>query len=171
MAVKPPDLARLGRLREAQGRLEDAAETYEVAEMPADALRNWRAAGKWEQAVRLAEGQVRSDLEWLVELETLTRRRPAGQRKRLTTGEREHLVQLLDTVERLPRSGRTVAASNSHDRRAAHPDVMKRDRLRPPKPPTFRCRRACRAILKGRKRDSRRSSYRGGGRPLSPSSN
>ena len=39
VAVKPPDLARLGRLREAQGRLEDAAETYEVAEMPADALR------------------------------------------------------------------------------------------------------------------------------------
>ena len=64
-----------------------------------------------------------------------------------------------------------IHASNSHDRRAAHPDVMKRDRLRPPKPPTFRCRRACRAILKGRKRDSRRSSYRGGGRPLSPSSN
>ena len=113
VAVKPPDLARLGRLRETQGRLEDAAETYEVAEMPADALRNWRAAGKWEQAVRLAEGQVRSDLEWLVELETLTRRRPAGQRKRLTTGEREHLVQLLDTVERLPRSGRTATASTA----------------------------------------------------------
>ena len=63
--------------------------------------------------MRLAEGQVRSDLEWLVELETLTRRRPAGQRKRLTTGEREHLVQLLDTVERLPRSGRTAAASTA----------------------------------------------------------
>ena len=63
MAVKPPDLARLGRLREAQGRLEDAAETYEVSEMPADALCNWRAAGKWEQAVRLAEGQVSSDVD------------------------------------------------------------------------------------------------------------
>ena len=113
VAVKPPDLARLGRLREAQGRLEDAAETYEVAEMAADALRNWRAAGKWEQAVRLAEGQVRSDLEWLVELEAVTRRRPAGQRKRLTAGERERLVQLLDSVERLPRSGRTAAAATA----------------------------------------------------------
>ena len=30
--------------------------------MPADALRNWRTAGKWQQAVRLAEGQERSDL-------------------------------------------------------------------------------------------------------------
>jgi len=79
--------------------------------MPADALRNWRAAGKWEQAVRLAEAQVRSDLDWLVELEAVTRRRPAGQRKRLTAGERERLVQLLDTVERFPRSGRTATAA------------------------------------------------------------
>jgi len=46
VAVKPPDLARLGRQREVQGRLEDAAETLEVADMPADALRNWHAAGK-----------------------------------------------------------------------------------------------------------------------------
>ena len=111
VTVEPLDLARLARLREAQGRLADAAETFEAAGMPADALRNWRAAGKWEQAVRLAEGQVRSDLEWLAELEALTRRRPAGQRKRLTPGERERLVQLLDSIERLARSGRTAAAA------------------------------------------------------------
>ena len=112
-AVKPPDLARLGRLREVQGRLDEAAQTFEAADMPADALRNWRAAGKWQQAVRLADGQERSDLEWLVELDTLVRRRPAGQRKRRTGGERECLVQLLDTVERLPRSGRTPAVASA----------------------------------------------------------
>ena len=78
---------------------------------PADALRNWCAAGKWEQAARLAEGQVRSDLEWLVELEAVTRRRPPTKRKRLTAGERERLVQLLDAVERLPGSGRTAAST------------------------------------------------------------
>ena len=81
--------------------------------MPADALRNWRAAGKWQQAVRLADGQERSDLEWLVELDTLVRRRPAGQRKRLTAGERECLVQLLDSVECLARSGRTAAVDSA----------------------------------------------------------
>ena len=81
--------------------------------MPPDALRNWRAAGKWQQAVRLAEGQERSDLQWLVELDTLVRRRPAGQRKRLTRGERDCLVQLLDTVERLPRTGRTATAASA----------------------------------------------------------
>ena len=112
-SVKPPDLARLGRLREAQGRLEDAAETFETAQMPAEALRNWRAAGKWEQAVRLAEGQERGDLEWLAALDVLLRRRPADQRKRLTAGERERLVQMLDGVERLPKSGRTAAAATA----------------------------------------------------------
>ena len=39
--VEPPDLARLGRLREVPGRLEGAAETFDAAHMPADALRNW----------------------------------------------------------------------------------------------------------------------------------
>ena len=67
VAVQPPDLARLGRLRE--------------------------------------------DLEW--ELEAVTRRRPTVQRKRLTAGERERPVQLLETVERLPSSGRIAAAATT----------------------------------------------------------
>ena len=112
-AVDPPDLARLGRLREAQGRLEDAAETFEQAKMPAEALRNWRNAGNWEQAVRLAAGAERSDLEWLVDLDAVVRRRPAEHRKRLTAGERHRLVQTLDSVERLPRSGRAAAAATA----------------------------------------------------------
>ena len=112
-AVDPPDLARLGRLREAQGRLEDAAETFEQAEMPAEALRNWRNAGNWEQAVRLAAGAERSDLEWLVDLDAVVRRRPAEHRKRLTAGERQRLVQTLDSVERLPRSGRAAATATA----------------------------------------------------------
>ena len=81
--------------------------------MPADALRNWRAADKWEQAVRLGQGQIRSALEWLLELEALTRRWPADQSKRLTAGGRERLVQLLDTAERFLRSGRTATAATA----------------------------------------------------------
>ena len=46
-AVKPSGLTRLARLRVVQGRLEAAAETFEAADMPDIALRNWRAAGKW----------------------------------------------------------------------------------------------------------------------------
>ena len=111
LAVEPPDLPRLGRLREAQGRLEDAAETFETAGMANDALRNWRNAGKWEQAVRLAEGQARTDLEWLNDLDALIGRRPAEHRKRLTAAERERLAQLVDTMERLPKGGRTGTAA------------------------------------------------------------
>ena len=70
-AVKPPDRVRTARLREAQGRLEDAAEAFEAADMPAEALRNWRDAGKWEQGLRLAAGRERADLQWLVELDDL----------------------------------------------------------------------------------------------------
>ena len=64
--------------------------------MPADALRKWHVAGKWEQAVRLAEGPNRTDLEWLVELESLIRRasyrsaqatRPASARPAPDTAE------------------------------------------------------------------------------------
>ena len=65
----------------------------------------------WEYAVRLAEGRERSDLEWLVEFDTLIRQRPADRCKRLTAGERERLVHILNTVERLPRGGRTPAAA------------------------------------------------------------
>ena len=111
LVVKPPDPARLGRLREAEGRLEEAAETFETADMPADALRNWRTAGKWEQAVRLAEGAERTDLEWLVELDALIGRRPPQQRKRLTVSERERLGRLLDTVQRAPKAGKTATAA------------------------------------------------------------
>ncbi len=62
--------------RRARTGLEHIAETVEAANMPAYALRNWRAAGKWEQVVLLAEGRVRTDLEWLAELYALVRRCP-----------------------------------------------------------------------------------------------
>ena len=52
--VTPADLHRTGRLHEAAGRPAKAAETFERARLPADALRNWRKAGHWEQVVRLA---------------------------------------------------------------------------------------------------------------------
>ena len=47
----------------------------------------------------------------------LVQRRPADQRKRLTVGERERLVQILDAVEWLPRSSR-----NGDRRGGAAPD-------------------------------------------------
>ena len=100
LATIAPDLPRLGRLREAQERSEEAAAAYERAGAHQDVLRLWRNAGAWERAVELAQGDVRADLDWLIELERLVDRRPAQQNKRLRNGERDRLEKLLDTVQK-----------------------------------------------------------------------
>lgn len=102
LATIAPDLPRLGRLREAQGRPEDAAAAYERAGARKDVLRVWRNAGAWERALELAQGDVRADLDWLIELERLVDRRPAQQNKRLRNGERDRLEKLLDAVQKRP---------------------------------------------------------------------
>ncbi len=102
LATIAPDLLRLGGLREAQERPEDAAAAYERAGARDDVLRVWRNAGVWERAVELAEGGVRTDLDWLIELERLVDRRPAQQNKRLRNGERDRLEKLLDLVQKRP---------------------------------------------------------------------
>ena len=92
------DLMRLGRLREAQGRPEDAAKAYARADAPEEVLRVLRQHGKWEPAVEYAQGEVRADLEWLVDLEHLIARRPVRQNERLYDGELDRLETLLDTI-------------------------------------------------------------------------
>ena len=109
LATISPDLPRLGRLREEQRRPEEAAAAYERAGAHKDVLRVWRNAGAWERAVELAQGDIRADLDWLIELEGLIGRRPAQQNKRLRNGERDRLEKLLDTVQKRPprkRSGK-----------------------------------------------------------------
>ena len=109
LATISPDLPRLGRLREEQRRPEEAAAAYERAGAHKDVLRVWRNAGAWERAVELAQGDVRADLDWLIELEGLIGRRHAQQNMRLRNGERDRLEKLLDTVQKRPprkRSGK-----------------------------------------------------------------
>ena len=104
-----PDPLRLGRLREAQERPKEAAAAYERASAHKEVLRVWRNAGDWERAVELAQGDIRADLDWLIELERLVERRPAQQNRRLRNGERDRLERLLDTVQKRPprkRSGK-----------------------------------------------------------------
>ncbi len=95
-----PDPLRLGRLREAQGRTEEAAAAYDRAGAPKDVLRLWRNAGAWERAVELADGEIGGDLQWLLELDALVARRPDQQNRRLRNGERDRLERLLDTVQK-----------------------------------------------------------------------
>ena len=109
LATIAPDLPRLGRLREAQQRPEDAAVAYQRAGAHKDVLRVWRNGGAWERAVELAQGEVRADLDWLIELERLVDRRPAQQNKRLRNGERDRLEKLLDTVQKRPPRKRSAS--------------------------------------------------------------
>ena len=95
MKVVPEDTGLVARVREAQGRFDEAAEAFERAEMPADALRAWRMAGRWEKAIRLAEGAERADLEWLGDLQRVVEEQPADLGERLTPGERERLQRVV----------------------------------------------------------------------------
>ena len=93
--IVPEETSLMARVREAQGRFEEAAQAFERAEMPTDALRVWRLAGQWEQAVRLANGTERDDLEWLGDVQRAVDRRPTGLDERLTPGERERLKRVV----------------------------------------------------------------------------
>ncbi|MCY4057715.1 MAG: hypothetical protein OXG44_06920, partial [Gammaproteobacteria bacterium] len=96
--VVPEDTRLVARVREAQGRFDEAAEAFERAEMPEDALRAWRMAGRWEQAIRLAEGTERADLEWLGNLQRMAEKQPEDLGERLTPGERERLQRVVGRV-------------------------------------------------------------------------
>ncbi len=93
-----PDLLRLGRLREAQDRPEDAVDAYADVGATENVLRVWRQRGSWERAIEFARGDVRADLEWLAEFEKLIADRPERQDERLYPGERDRLDDLLRTV-------------------------------------------------------------------------
>ena len=94
--VVPEETSLMGRVREAQGSFEEAAQAFERPGMPTDALRAWRLAGQWEQAVRLANGTERDDLEWLGELQRAVDRRPTDLGERLTPGKRERLQRVVE---------------------------------------------------------------------------
>ena len=129
--VVPEETALVARLLEAQNRFGEAAETFERAEMPHDALRAWRMAGQWEQAVRLANGTERGDLEWLIELEHAVVRRPEDVAKRLTDAERERLDTLANALGsdhlsaelRKEQHAGLATAPHSPDERAVFPTL------------------------------------------------
>jgi len=103
MKVSPEDTRLVARVREAQGRFDEAAEAFERAEMLKDALRAWRMAGRWEQAIRLADGTERADLAWLGGLQRVVEGQPTDLGERLTPGERERLQQVVGRVGRVTR--------------------------------------------------------------------
>jgi hypothetical protein len=98
-----------GTILENVGRRLEAAEEFERAGLPGDALRNWRESGKLNRSVRLAEGEEKADLQWVVELEDLVARRPVRLEARLNDTEKKSLNKTLQSartpLRRRSRSG------------------------------------------------------------------
>jgi hypothetical protein len=106
--VDSPDPQMAGTILENVGRRLEAAEEFERAGLPGDALRNWRESGKLNRSVRLAEGEEKADLQWVVELENLVSRRPVRLEARLNDTEKKSLNKTLQSartpLRRRPRS-------------------------------------------------------------------
>ena len=93
--IEPEEPALTGRVREQQERYEQAAQAFERAGNRESALKNWRNAGRWAEALRLAQGQAKDDLGWLVSLKSVIAARPYGQAKRMTEAEQKALRELV----------------------------------------------------------------------------
>ncbi|MBM3494316.1 MAG: hypothetical protein FJX72_08350 [Armatimonadetes bacterium] len=95
-AIRPLDQLRKARLREQQGQHELAAKLFEREGRVQDALRNWRQAGEWDEALRLADNPVmQADLRWLHDVNQTMQRRPQGIRGRLTPAEEARLAAVV----------------------------------------------------------------------------
>jgi hypothetical protein len=68
-----------------------------LAGYPTEALRNWRTAGKWQEAVRLAVEPEKSDLQWLSDLEDHLGAKPEAITERLTPAENTRFRSLLES--------------------------------------------------------------------------
>ncbi len=89
--LEPEDLLRKARMHEARGLHREAASLFATIPAVGDALRNWRAAGCWEEALALAAGPERASLTWLRDLGRMLEQKPGGE---LTPGEIARLASL-----------------------------------------------------------------------------
>jgi AraC-like DNA-binding protein len=78
LALVPDDPRLNGMLHEAHGRHREAALCFETVQDYDAALRNWRADGKWENALTHASGEDAMKLKWLADLESLAVVCPEG---------------------------------------------------------------------------------------------
>ena len=106
------DRMRDGRLLEAKNEPDEAIKAYKEADRPKDVLRILRNEGRWEDGGKLASGEIKADLEWLIKLDALVAERPDNQNRRLRNGERDRLERLLDKIQKRP-SRKTTASSRT----------------------------------------------------------
>ena len=96
---KSEDYETRGRIKEQVRQYTEAAEAFELAHKPERALPNWRNAGRFDRAVRLAKGQEKTDLQWLIRMEELVAERPDQAQKRFTNSEKRSFNRMLNRAK------------------------------------------------------------------------
>ncbi len=91
--ISPTDHHLIGRLLEARGRFEEAAQKFLETKALGDATRAWRRCGRWEEAFKHADGEDKTDLEWLLKLDKLAASQPKGLGNRLYEAERTRIAK------------------------------------------------------------------------------
>ncbi len=94
-----PEPQVAGPILEHSGRFIEAAENFELANQPVEAVRNWRQAGRFDRAAQLAKGQERRDLQWAHDMDQLIARRPKDLPERLTKQEVRVLNERLKSAQ------------------------------------------------------------------------
>ena len=89
-----------GRLAESDGDVETAIELYAEAGTNRDRTRALRKAGRWHEAVGIADDDEKEDAAWLAELKEVVERQPAGLSKRLWNEEAEHVASIAHSIGR-----------------------------------------------------------------------
>lgn len=112
--LEAPDPRLAGEILEKVDRRVEAAMAFERARLPRKALANWRAAGNVKEATRLASGRLKSDLQWIVDMQELIEQRPPGIENRLHKAEKELANDRLKSATfKLPRKPRNDPGQGS----------------------------------------------------------
>ena len=90
------DQIRIGKIRSIQDRPIEAARAFELGGAYSDAIKNWRAAGMWDDARRATQvGEIDDpDLDWLQKVEVTIKEMPVGLLQRLHEKEKLMVAEL-----------------------------------------------------------------------------
>jgi hypothetical protein len=111
LALVPDDPRLNGMLHEAHGRHGEAALCFETVQDYDAALRNWRAHGKWENALTHASGEDALKLKWLADLESLAAGCPADLGSWMKNAEAERIRDVVNVLTKGTGKSKKKAAS------------------------------------------------------------
>lgn len=111
LALVPYNPRLNGMLHEAHGRHGEAALCFETVQDYDATLRNWRADGKWENALTHASGEEAMKLKWLADLESLAAGCPADLGSWMKNAEAERIRDVVNVLTKGTGKSKKKAAS------------------------------------------------------------